>query len=454
MEEKLPPHDRDAEEAVVGSLLIDPDALVKINFILHPEDFFYEENARVYEACLGLYDRNEGINQITVASELARRERLAGVGGNSYLSHLVSQVPTSLHVEYYAQIVYRTSMMRKLIYAGGQIAKIGYEASPDVDAAFERAEDILFRLQHGESPHGFSSLKNILASYFDEIVPSSEGRMDCGFPALDETLGGLQRSDMVILASRPSMGKSSLMLNIACNVALEYKFHVAIFSLEMAKEQIAQRLLSANSGVDSKKLRLGSLSPKEEEKIAQAAGVLSEAPIFIDDSPFTTVREMRSKIKKLHHDARVDLIFVDYLQLIQGDARWNRVQEMGEISRSIKSLAREINVPLIAVSQLSRAVETRTPHIPLLSDLRESGSIEQEADVVLLIYRDDFYYSPEEWEKVNPAKPYPKGIAQIIVAKHRNGPTGKISLSFDERSTQFFSLERRRVDQPSLPWQS
>jgi replicative DNA helicase len=275
--------------------------------------------------------------------------------------------------------------------------------------------------------------------------------MECGFPALDETLGGFQRSDMIILASRPSMGKSSLMLNIACNVALGHKLHVAIFSLEMSKEQIAQRLLSANSGVDSKKIRLGSLSPKEGEKIAKAAGVLSEAPVFIDDSPFVTVREMRGKIKKLHHDARVDLIFVDYLQLIQGDGfNRNRVQEMGEISRQIKSLAREMNVPLMALSQLSRAVETRTPHIPLLSDLRESGSIEQEADVVLFIYRDDFYYSPEEWEKVNPSKPYPKGIAQIIVAKHRNGPTGKISLSFDEKSTRFFSLERRKVDQPSL----
>jgi replicative DNA helicase len=453
MEEKLPPHDRDAEEAVVGSLLIDPDALVKISFLLKPEDFFYEENAWVYEACLTLYDRSEGINQITVASELARRGRLDSVGGSSYLSHLVSQVPTSLQIEYYAQIVYRTSMMRKLIAAGGQIAAIGYEASPDVDDAFERAEDILFQLQHGEISHGFSSLKDVLGEYFDEIVPSSEGHIDCGFPALDETLGGLQRSDMVILASRPSMGKSSFMLNVACNAALEHKFHVAIFSLEMSKEQIVQRLLSANSGVDSKKIRLGFLSPKEEEKIAQAAGVLSEAPVFIDDSPFITVREMRGKIRKLHHDERVDLIFVDYLQLIQGDGRWNRVQEMGEISRQIKGLAREINVPLIAISQLSRAVETRTPHIPILSDLRESGSIEQEADIVLFIYRDDFYYSPEEWEKASPEKPYPKGIAQIIVAKHRNGPTGKVDLFFEEKSTQFFSLERRRVDQPSLPWQ-
>jgi replicative DNA helicase len=443
--EKLPPHDADAEEAVIGSLLIDPEAIYRTTILLNPEDFYLERARGTYEACLSLYQRNEAINQITVAQDLARREKLEGIGGTAYLSHLVATVPTSLHVEYYAQIVHRLSTMRQLINAAGQIAAIGYEASPDVDVALNRAEDALFRLRHGQSRRDFVHIRQLLDQYFEVggPLPRPEGRPSqvlTGFPALDEFLGGLHPSDLIILAARPSLGKTSLALNIARNIAVEQNACVAFFSMEMSRESVAQRLLSSESGVDSKRVHLGTYNEAEERKIMEASGELSEAPIFIDDSPQLRVVEMRSKARRLYYERGIALIIVDYMQLMQVDGRSeNRVQEMSEISRSLKAIARDLDVPLLAVSQLSRAPEMRPTHTPQLSDLRDSGSIEQDADVVLFIYRDEVYYTENEWKQKHGLddKPYPRGIADIMIAKHRNGPVGQTSLRFMPKIAKF-----------------
>jgi len=447
IEEKLPPHDIEAEEAVLGSLLVDGEAIHKIAIFLKPEDFYREKNLWVYEACFSLYERNEAIDQVTVAHELGRSGRLEAVGGAAYLSHLVSIVPTSVHVEHYANTVHRLSKMRGLIGASSQIAAIGYEAGPDLDASLSRAEDILFRLRRSESRRDFLHIRQVLDRYFEEVepaLPSMEDRVvRTGFPALDEILGGLQRSDMIVLAARPSLGKSSLALTIARNAALEQGAHVAIFSLEMARQQLVWRLLAGESGVDSRRLRLGDQTEDEERRIMEATGKLSEAPIFIDDSPILRMVEMRSKARRLDNERGIDLVIVDYMQLIRGDGRESRVQEVSEISRSLKEVARELDVPLIAVSQLSRAPEWRASHRPQLFDLRESGSIEQDADVVVFIYREDMYYTNKEaWERDHPDQPYPKGMAEIIVAKHRNGPTGTVNLRFRDRIVKFESLEQ------------
>lgn len=445
--ERLPPQDIDAEEAVIGSLLIDGDAIFKVATYLRPEDFYREKNQWLYEACFSLYERSEVIDQLTVAHELERQQKLEAVGGPAYLSHLVSIVPTSVHIEHYSQIVHRMSVMRRLIRAGEQIKAIGYEAGPDIDAALGSAEDILFRLRHGQRRRDFVPIREILDRYFEESAfrPFEGEIVYTGFPALDEILGGIQRSDMIVLAARPSLGKTSLALGIARNAAVEQGAHVAIFSLEMAHGSLVQRILASESGIDTKRLRLGQQTEAEERRIMEATGILSEAPIFIDDSPILRVVEMRAKARRLHFERGIDLIIVDYLQLMRADGREGRVQEIGEISRSLKELARELNVPLIAVSQLSRASEWRASHRPQLSDLRESGSIEQDADVVMFIYRDDIYYTKEEWLKQHPDKEdneYPKGIAELIIAKHRNGPVGTVNLRFRDRTAKFESLER------------
>ncbi len=437
--EKLPPHDIDAEEAVIGSLLIDGTSLFKITVNLQSSDFYSERNMLLFETCQSLYQRNESINQITVAQELARKGRLETCGGAAYLSHLISICPTSLDIDTYAQIVSRLSMMRRLITAGAQISDIGYQSDPDVDGALSKAEDLLFRMHHGKS-QDFQPIRSVLDKYFEPGNELSEEEAELGHPhglvtgftGLDELLGGLQRSDLIILAARPSMGKTSLALNIARNIAVQQKGTVAMFSLEMACEPLVLRLLSSESGVDTKRIRLGVHQTEAEEKqIMEATGILSEAPIFIDDSPRQRVVEIRSKARRLHFERGIDLLIIDHLGLIQGDGRWeNRVQEISYISRSLKAIARELNVPLIALSQLSRASEWRASHRPQLSDLRDSGSIEQDADIVSFIYRDEYYFnSREEWEREHPDAPYPPP-AELIVSKHRNGPIGTIHLKF------------------------
>ena len=453
---RLPPHDLDAEEAVLGSILIDPEAIFKVVTFLKAEDFYREKNRWTYECCLQLYDRKEAINQITVAHELARREQLEAAGGAAYLSHLVAQVPTSVHVEYYSNIVRRLSMMRRLIAASNQIAAIGYEAPPDADDALDRAEGILFRLRHGQSLRDFVHIREVLDRYFEEssLGPGQEGflpHVPTGFADLDKILVGLQRSDMIVLAARPSLGKTSLALNIARNAALDHGARVALFSLEMSKMELAYRFLSCESGIDSQKIRLDQLSQRQREDIMETMGTLSEAPIYIDDSPFLRDSDMRSKARRLQSEKGVDLIILDYMQLMRSSRYTdNRVQEMSDISHSMKELARELEVPVLAVSQLSRAVEARHPHTPMLSDLRESGSIEQDADVVLFIYREDVYFKEEDWGEKFPDKPYPKSIAEIIVAKHRNGPVGRAHLFFRERLAKFENLEKVEGERPSL----
>jgi len=453
-EGKLPPHDIEAEEALIGSLLIDPEAILKVAVSLKAEDFFSETNRMIYQACLSLYQRNEAINQITAAHELMRQDKLEQIGGAAFLSHLISNVPTSLHAEYYAQIVSNAAVMRRLIAAAGQIEALGYEASPEVEASLNKAEDILFQVRMRREPRDFIPIREALGQYFEEAGPPTalrEGEIPhilTGFTALDDFLGGLQRSDLIVLAARPSLGKTSLALNIARNAAINQKACVALCSLEMSREAVVQRLLASESGVDSRKVRLGRFGEKDEIKIMEASGVLSEAPIYIDDSPQLRALDIRSKARRLHFERNIDLIIVDYLQLIQGDGKnETRVQEISKITRALKTLARELNVPILAVSQLSRAVEWRASHVPQLADLRESGSIEQDADVVLFIYRDDMYFSAEDWSKVHDIEkePYPRGIADINIAKHRNGPLGQIKLRFLSRTAKFDNLEAELI---------
>jgi replicative DNA helicase len=446
--DRLPPHDQDAEEAVNGSLLIDGKAVYEVATILRPDDFLSEANHWIYQACLSLYQRDEAINSITVAQELERQGRLDKCGGTAYLSHLVSIVPTTLDIEHYANIVYRLSIMRQLITAADHISTIGYDADPDVSTSLNRAEDLLFRLRQERGRHDFIHIKQVLDKYFEVPPPAEPGTFKpmahvyTGFTGLDEFLGGLQRSDLIVLAGRTSMGKTSLALNIARNAAVDQGGCVAIFSLEMSRESLVQRLISGEAEVNSRNLRLGLNTPQEEERIMEAQGKLSLSPIYLDDSPQLRIVEMRSKARRLNFEHNLDLIVIDYLQLLTGEGRQeNRVQELSFITRSLKALARELNVPVIALSQLSRAVEGRVAHVPQLSDLRESGSIEQDADIVIFIHREEAYYKTEEdWNREHMGEEYPREMADIIVAKHRNGPTGTVKVRFRHAFTRFENL--------------
>ena len=444
--ERIPPHDEAAEEAILGSILIDGDAILQVAPFLRPEDFYRERNRWTYDACLALFQRGEAINQVTISHELAGQDKLETAGGPSFLSHLVASVPTSVHAEHYAQIVSRTATMRNLIGAATHIAALGYEQDADLDGTLRQAEELLFRVRSRRQSRDFVPLREVLDRYLEEssaFQTSTEqgaGPIPTGFADLDQLLGGLQRSDLVILAARPSLGKSTLALDIARNAAGQGAV-VGIFSLEMSREQLAYRLLSAEAQVDSHRLRLGLITEREQQRVINAVGALSDLPIYIDDSPLQTIVEIRSKARRLHMEHTVDLLMVDYIQLMQGAGRQdNRVQEMSDISRSLKGVARDLNVPCLAISQLSRAVEQRPTHRPMLSDLRDSGSIEQDADVVAFIYRDDAYISEEDWERQHPTEAYPKNIAEIRVAKHRNGPLGTLSLYFREQFSRFENL--------------
>ena len=444
--EKLLPHDLEAEEAVVGSLLIDSDSFVRIAHVIKPEDFYREKNQICFSACLSLFQRGEAIDQVTVARELSRTERLDTVGGMAYLSHLISITPTSAHSEHYAGLVARTSTMRRLIDAASRISTFGYDDTDDVEGTLRQAEDVLFSVRSGYGNRDFIPLREIYDEYLEEraavVEPSDQntGPIMTGFNDLDELLGGLQRSDMIILGARPSLGKSTLAMNVSLNAA-KNGAKVGVFSLEMSREQLALRLLAADAEIDAHRLRLGLYTEAEEQRIIDSIGRLSELPVYIDDTPFQTLVEMRSKARRLSLENGLDLLIVDYLQLIQGKGRGdNRVQEIGEISRSLKGMARDLGVAVLTCSQLSRAVEGRTGHRPQLSDLRDSGSIEQDADVVMFIHREDRDYTQDEWDQQNPGKPYPKNIAEIIVAKHRNGPIGAMKLVFRDNLVRFDSM--------------
>ena len=449
--DRLLPHSVEAEESVIGALLIDNEAFPKITGIVTADDFYVTKNRWCFEACLALFDRSEAINQVTVAEELVLRERLEEIGGTSYLAHLVRTVPTTIHVEHYAGIVQRTSVMRRLIRTADEIAAIGYEGDADSDAALSKAEDLLYRVRTAQSTRDFVHIRQVLDQYMEDAASLKAGGdihlgpIATGFVDLDRLLsGGLQRSDLIIVAARPSLGKSTLAFNIA-RYAAEQLARVAVFSLEMSAEQIVIRLVASEANVDSQRMRVGGiLNPQEAQREHDAIGYLSELPIYIDETPFQRIVEMRSKITRLHNEEPIDLLIVDYIQLIAGSSgrSENRVMDMGEISRSLKSIARELDIPVLALSQLSRAPEQRQNHRPILSDLRESGSIEQDADVVAFIYREDKNVSRDEWEKRRPSDPYPANVAELIVAKHRNGPTRSVHLYFRDDVVRFESMTR------------
>ena len=446
--EKLLPHNIEAEEAVIGSILIDGECINRIAPVLNGSDFYRERNRVCYEAALALADRNLSVDQLTLAGELARTERLEMVGGMAYLSHLVSITPTSVHSEDYAAMVSRTATMRKIIQAGSLIAEIGYSDTDDVDEAIRQAEDALYGVRDTARHRDFRSFRDIFDQYLQDQATAGEDMSAVGAPImsgfadLDETLGGIQRSDMVILGARPSVGKSTLALNIAMNAAKSGQT-CAIFSMEMTGDQLAMRALAGETGIDSHRIRLGLYTMSEEQRIIEAIGRLSDLPIHIDDTPYQGMVEMRGKARRLGLEVGLDLVMVDYLQLVQGQHRGpnvNRVQEITEISRALKVMAGELNVAVIACSQMSRMVENRPSHRPQLSDLRDSGSIEQDADVVMFIHREDLYKSETEWTQEHPGETYPKGIAEIIIAKHRKGPTGSIMLEFRDNLVRFDSV--------------
>jgi len=438
--EKLLPQNIEAECGVLGSIIIDPEAIVQVADFLHSDDFYRDAHRTIYEVILQLYEQREPADFITISDELERRNKLEEVGGASYITSLINQVPTSGNVEYYGRIVERTSILRRLIHAAGQIAAIAYEEG-DADVALDKAEQLIFNISQRHARSDFSLLRDILSEYMNKLDQLHERRgtivgVPTGFTDLDRLTGGLQRSDLIILAARPAIGKTSLALSLAHNSTVKYQHSVAIFSLEMSKEQLVQRLLSMDAGVDQQRLRTGWIEDDEWDRIIYAMGTLSEANIWIDDTPGITTVEMRSKARRLQAEHGIDLIIVDYLQLMQsvlgsGKRNENRVQEISEVSRNLKALARELNLPVLALAQLSRAVESRQSKVPQLSDLRESGSLEQDADIVMFIYRDDIY-NPESERK---------NIADIIVAKHRNGPVGEVSLYFQASQTRFRDLE-------------
>lgn len=444
--ERTPPHNLEAEEGVIGSLLLDSEGIVKVAEYLHTNDFLNENTRRCYEACLTLYQRGETVDQLTVADELARRNWLQDLGGQAYLSSLIAALPTSLHVEQYARMVARMALLRGLIQGASEIAALAYESPADPEQALNQAELVLFRLRSRYPTREFISLREVLDQFLADTssasmpgpLQSGTAPIPTGLGDLDQLLGGLQRSDLTILAARPSVGKSALALNIARNAAAQGAV-VGLFSLEMSRDQLATRLLSSETGIDTHRLRLGLYGQEEERRLVDAVGRLSDLKIYMDDSPMLTILSLRSRVRRLHLQYKTDLIVVDYLQLLQGTSNRteNRVQEISEISRSLKTLARELNVPVLACSQLSRAVEIRPSHRPQLSDLRDSGSIEQDADVVMFIHREDMYMNQEEWEQRNPDRPYPQNLAEIIIAKHRHGPTGSVFLRFNGRLARF-----------------
>jgi replicative DNA helicase len=441
---RMPPQNIDAEISTLGALMIDKNAITRIADILQPDDFYKESHEKIYEAIIELYQDQEPLDILNVSSRLKEMKVLKEAGGKSYLTELVNAVPSSSNIVSYANLVKKKATLRNLIGAASEIVEMGYEESEPVDAIMDKAEQRLFAVGQRSVKQEFAPINRLLESAFTRIdeMHKDSGKfrgVPTGFADLDGVLSGLQKSDLVILAARPSIGKTSFALDLARNAAIKSKVAVGVFSLEMSSDQLVDRMLAAQAKVNLWGLRTGNLDSDSEDddfqKIGDAMGVLSEAPIYIDDSATANIMEMRTMARRLQTEHGLDLLIIDYLQLMEGRgnrSNENRVQEISEISRGLKTLAKELNVPVIALSQLSRAVENRSPQIPKLSDLRESGSIEQDADVVMFLYRED----RENPETEN------KNIIDVIVAKHRNGPVGKVSLYFDEENTSFQSLEK------------
>jgi replicative DNA helicase len=439
------PQNLEAEASLLGAILIDADALVKIADIVSIDDFYDARHQHIYESILALYERRSPIDVLTLSDQLKSMGFLDMIGGPAYLTELTNFVPTATHVEQYAEIVAQKAMRRRLIQTSKQLTELGYDESKALKELIEEAESRLFQVSQQHIKQSIVSLETILADSFDRLdeLHKDSGKIrgiPTGFKDIDHVLAGLQRSDLFILAARPSMGKTAFVLNLAHNVAIQAKESVLFFSLEMSKEQLVDRLLSMESGVDAWALRTGNLTDQDFEKIGLAMGTLSEAKIYIDDTPSISVSDLRTKARREAHQHGLGLIIVDYLQLMSGGSRFassdNRVQEISEISRGLKGVARELNVPVIALSQLSRSVENRSPQIPQLADLRESGSIEQDADVVAFIYRED-YYNPETENK---------NITTILIKKHRNGPTDNVDIYFDRDKQRFRSLDTKHAN--------
>ncbi len=438
---KIPPQSLEAEQSLLGSLMLDPAAMIKVVDVIRSADFYKKGHQLLYERILELYEKREPVDLVTLNEVLERKGELQDVGGASYISSLVNVVPSAAHIVTYANIVRQKSILRSLISVSGDMSRMAYEEDMDVEMILDKAEQSLFSISKVAGSQNFVMIRDVLVESFERIdqLHKNKGKVrgvPTGIKGLDDILSGLQKSDLIILAARPSMGKTSLAMNIAQNAAIEEKIPVAIYSLEMSKEQLVDRLICGEAGLDSWKLRTGNLNEDDFEKLQLAMGSLSEAPLYIDDTPGLNVVEVRTKARRLHAEVGLGLVIVDYLQLLEGRSmnNDNRVQVISEISRSLKSLARELNVPVIALSQLSRAVESRPDKRPLLSDLRESGSIEQDADVVLFLYRDDYY--DRDTEK--------KNLAEVLVRKHRNGPTGDAQLYFVPEYMRFRDISKQQ----------
>jgi len=452
---KLPPQNLEAENFILGSLLIDPNVIIKVADIVNPEDFYKDAHAQIYSAMRELYAKREPIDILSLTSKLEEKGILEEIGGRTYIANLANSVGTSSNVSYYAELVQRKATLRRLIAAASEIGDMGYNEDEEIDKLLDEAEKRLFNVSQKFLKQAFQPIDTLLSQAFDRIddLHKQSGKLRglaTGFNDLDNLLAGLQKSDLIILAARPSVGKTSLALDIARQAATLNKVAVGIFSLEMSKEQLVDRMLCAEAGVSLWKMRTGKLSDKQESddfsRIGQAMGVLAETPIFIDDSASANIMEIRTKARRLQMEHKLELLVIDYLQLMEGRSRYgdNRVQEIAEISRSLKGIARELNIPVLALSQLSRAVEQTRPAIPKLAHLRESGSIEQDADVVMFIYRKsaDRGYNPEELSEEE------KNTAEVYVAKHRNGPVGKVNLRFDEETVSFKNMAKVDYDIP------
>jgi replicative DNA helicase len=438
LENRIPPQNIEAEQAVLGAILLDAESLVTAMERVTSEDFYRGSHQRIYEAMLELAEAQEPVDLVTLTAKLQDKGQLEDVGGVTYLAELARAVPTAANVDYYAQIVEEKSMLRRLIRTATQIVANGYAAGEDVGGLLSEAEQRILEISQRRTSSGFVSIREVLMEVFEKVEflfhqKGSSTGIPSGFTDLDRMTSGFQRSDLIIVAARPSVGKTAFSLNIAQNVGVRAKETVAIFSLEMGAAQLVQRMLCAEANVDATRMRTGSLEGDDWEKLTMAMGALSEANIYIDDSPSVTVADIRAKCRRLKQEKGIGMILIDYLQLIQGRGKGdNRQQEVSEISRTLKQIARELNVPVIALSQLSRGVEQRQDKRPMMSDLRESGSIEQDADIVAFLYRDDYY--DKESEK--------KNIIEIIIAKQRNGPVGTVELAFLKNFNKFVNLDR------------
>ena len=455
--QKLPPHNTEVEQSLLGALLIDKEAVIKIGDKVNAVDFYKTVHGMIYEAMMELFAKHEPIDIETLSNRLREKEQLEIVGGRSYLMSLANMVPTSAHINQYAEIVRKNSTLRKLIETAGYITELGYDQSEDIDKVLDDAQRRVYSVSQKYLKGSFIAIQDVLDKAFERIdeIHRDKGKLrgiPTGFYELDNLLAGLQKSDLIILAARPAVGKTALAMDIARNVATRTKLPVGIFSLEMSKDQLVDRMICAEAGVDMWKMRTGRLSGNQSgdddfTRIGHAIGVLSEAPIYIDDSSSSSVMEIRTKARRLQMEKGLGLMIVDYLQLMESKTKIeNRVLEISDITRSLKILARELNIPVLALSQLSRAVEMRKPATPRLSDLRESGSIEQDADVVMFIYRkskDSNYHADE-------LRPEERNITELIVAKHRNGPTGTKQILFDEARVSFRNNEKYHAPPPNV----